>query len=90
MPASAHIDEAGNTYLGVFGNFMLNKFDPDRNFLWQVGVPSNFPDNVTADEVQAILTDENGNVFFTGRHYGTGYPGPENYSNGDLQVIKAL
>ncbi|MEM1219080.1 MAG: T9SS type A sorting domain-containing protein [Bacteroidota bacterium] len=86
--SSGLIDRNGNLYLGVFGNFNLYKYAPNGDLLWQRGLASNLPSNVNADEVQAIQTDEEGNVFFTGRHYGLGYPGPENYTNGDLVVLK--
>ncbi|PKG41295.1 T9SS type A sorting domain-containing protein [Psychroflexus sp. MES1-P1E] len=85
---SSHIDDAGNSYIGLFGNFKVIKYDPLGNEQWQFEVPTNLPDNVTADEVHDIITDTNGNVYITGRHYGENYNDPTEYTNGDLQVNK--
>jgi hypothetical protein len=85
---SSHIDNAGNSYIGLFGDFKVIKYDPSGNELWQFEVPTNLPDNVTADEVHDIITDSEGNVYITGRHYGENYENPSNYTNGDFQVNK--
>jgi Secretion system C-terminal sorting domain len=82
-----YIDNLGNSYIGMFGDFKIFKYDQSANEEWTFEVPTNLPDNVTADEVQDIISDEEGNIYLTGRHYGEGY-GTSNYTNGDLQVNK--
>lgn len=82
-----HIDNIGNSYIGMFGDFKIFKFNPSGSEEWEFEVPANLPNNVTADEVKDIISDEEGNIYITGRHYGEGY-GTSNYTNGDLQVNK--
>lgn len=85
---SSFIDENGNSYFGLRGDFKVIKFDPNGNQIWQFNVPTNLPENVFADKVEDIVTDTDGNVYITGRHYGENYGDPDNYTNGDLQVNK--
>lgn len=82
-----HIDNIGNSYIGMFGDFKIFKYNPSGSEEWEFEVPTNLPNNVTADEVKDIISDEEGNIYITGRHYGEGY-GTSNYTNGDLQVNK--
>ncbi|MBL86655.1 MAG: hypothetical protein CMO82_08360 [Winogradskyella sp.] len=83
----SHIDNIGNSYIGMFGDFRLFKYDQLGNQEWVFEVTSDLPDNVTADQVHDIISDENGNIYITGRHYGEGY-GTTNYTNADIQVNK--
>ncbi len=85
---NSHIDHEANIYIGLFGNFKVIKFDPLGNEQWQFEVPTNLPENVTADKVNDIITDQDGNVYVTGRHHGENYGDPDNYTNGNLQVNK--
>lgn len=82
-----HIDNMGNSYIGMFGDFRIFKYNQSGGQEWAFEVPTNLPDNVTADQVRDIISDEDGNIYITGRHYGEGY-GTSNYTNGDLQVNK--
>lgn len=83
-----HIDAQGNSYIGLFGDFKIIKYDQSGEEKWAFEVPNNLPDNVTANEVQDIISDNEGNVYITGRHYGENYGDTLNYTNGDLQVNK--
>ncbi len=88
VDVSSHIDAEGNLYIGLFGDYKVIKFDSLGNEVWQFGLPTNLPDNVTADKVNDIITDADGNVYIAGRHYGENYDDPDNYTNADLQVFK--
>jgi hypothetical protein len=85
---SYNIDAQGNSYIGLFGTFKILKFNKDGNQQWTYTVPNNLPSNVIAEEVEDIISDNNGNVYITGRHYGEHYGNPSLYTNGDLQVVK--
>ena len=68
-----YIDDQGNSYIGLFGDFKIIKYDQSGNEQWAFEVPTNLPSNVMADEVQDIISDNVGNVYITGRHYGENY-----------------
>lgn len=76
-----HIDNMGNSYIGMFGDFRIFKYNQLGGQEWAFEVPTNLPDNVTADQVQDIISDQEGNIYITGRHYGE-------YTNGNVQVNK--
>lgn len=86
--SSAYIDENGSSYIGFFGDFEIVKYNQSGIEEWSFEVPTNLPNNVTADEVTDIISDGDGNVYITGRHYGENYGDTLNYTNGDLQVCK--
>lgn len=85
---SYYIDAQGNAYIGLFGTFKILKFNTDGGQQWAFTVPNNLPSNVIAEEVEDIISDTNGNVYITGRHYGEHYGNNALYTNGDLQVVK--
>ena len=83
-----HIDTQGNSYIGLFGDFKIIKYDQSGEVKWSFVVPNNLPNNVIANQVQDIISDKDGNIYITGRHYGENYGDTLNYTNGDLQVNK--
>lgn len=85
---SYNIDAQGNYYIGLFGTFKVLKYNIDGNQQWTFSVPNNLPNNVIAEEVEDIISDNNGNIYITGRHYGEHYGDTSLYTNGDLQVVK--
>ncbi|MDO8283357.1 MAG: T9SS type A sorting domain-containing protein [Thermodesulfovibrionia bacterium] len=85
---SYFIDAQGNSYIGLFGTFKILKYNSDGSQQWTFTVPNNLPSNVIAEEVEDIISDSNGNVYITGRHYGENYGNTSLYTNGDLQVVK--
>ncbi len=85
--SSYHIDNIGNFYFGALVSFKITKVNFNGTFAWFDSIPTNLPSNVTADELKAITSDNQQNVYVTGRHYGDDYGGPT-YSNGDILTIK--
>lgn len=86
--SSSHIDHLGNCYLGFFSEYKIKKFNIFGIEDWTVSIPSNLPSNINADELRFITTDEDLNVYTTGRYYGENYGDTLSYTNGDILTLK--
>lgn len=85
---SLHIGSLGDYYVGELNDFKLTKFNSVGEEEWVFSIPTNLPDNLSADVINHIITDEEGDVYITGNHHGEEYGNPNVYTNADLQVVK--
>ena len=70
-----------------FGRYRMSKVNLDGSVIWTSDYGTNLPSNVTADEINSTIQDSDGNIYITGRHYGTDY-GSSNYTNADILTLK--
>ena len=45
------------------------------------------PNNISGDEIKSTILDSSGNIYITGKHYGSNY-GTSNYTNADILTLK--
>ncbi len=82
-------DEEGNIFVrDQIGTYHLSKYDSFGNKIWTFEEPSNLPDNVFADRLNALAFDADKNIIVTGRHNGENYDDPDNYTNADILTIQ--
>jgi hypothetical protein len=62
-------------------SYTFSKVGLDGNVLWKVYYGTNLPSNVSGDEIKAMIQDEKGNIYLTGRHYGSN-------TNADILTLK--
>lgn len=83
------IDNKGNWYYFPFdGRFKIDKFDKFGQHQWTYHKPTQLPPNVIADEIEDCHVDQLGNVFVTGRYFGSNYDNPSLYTNCDILTTK--
>ena len=76
-----------NFLISSWGRYRITKMSLTGSIIWTELYPTNLPYNVCCDEIRSMIQDNAGNIYITGRHYGTDY-GTPNYTNGDILTIK--
>ena len=67
--------------------YKVSKIDSEGNLVWAHDYGTNLPSNVSGDEIRAMVQDEEGNIYVTGRHFGMNY-GMPNHTNNDILTLK--
>ena len=67
--------------------YKVSKIDSEGNLVWAHDYGTNLPSNVSGDEIRAMVQDEEGNIYVTGRHFGSNY-GMPNHTNNDILTLK--
>ena len=67
--------------------YRVSKIDLEGNLMWAHDYGTNLPSNVSGDEIRAMVQDEEGNIYVTGRHFGLNY-GMPNHTNNDILTLK--
>ena len=67
--------------------YKVSKIDSEGNLVWAHDYGTNLPSNVSGDEIRAMVQDEEGNIYVTGRHFGLNY-GMPNHTNNDILTLK--
>ena len=85
----SNIQSTSDHYLLVTARmaYKVSKIDSEGNMVWAHDYGTNLPSNVTGDEIRAMVQDEEGNIYVTGRHFGSNY-GMPNHTNNDILTLK--
>ncbi len=69
------------------GGYKMYKITEQGEIIWSYKHPTNLPQNVSGDQLEDLVEDDQGNIYISGKHHGEGHGTPV-YTNGDVLTIK--
>ena len=85
--ANAQPTTNGNLLITSYMNYSISEIDLDGNMIWSHDYGTYLPSNVSGDQIRAMIQDEDGNIYVTGKHYGMNYGTPD-FTNADILTLK--
>lgn len=77
----------GNFLISAWTNYRISKVNHNGSRIWTKSFASYLPSNTVGDEIRAMIQDSAGNIYITGRHYGSNLGSPS-HTNADILTLK--